>query len=484
MTLLEVERWDGAIYSGGWTPAEHVVANTNPSTGDTIGMVADATPAEIGTSVERAAAAQTSWAATTAEERSAILRRAGDLIAAHQGELAGALMNEAGSAAGKAGFEASLVAGEFYQAAATALMPYGQLLHSGKPRLSMSRRRPAGVVGVISPFNFPAILSMRSVAPALALGNAVVLKPDLRTPVSGGFFFARILEEAGLPTDLLQVIPGGAPAGEALVDHPLVRVVSFTGSTAVGRIIGERAGRNLTRAHLELGGNNALVVMADADIDAASSAGAWGSFLHQGQICMTTGRHIVHESVFDAYVEALTLKAGRLDVGAPESGAALGPLIDAKQRDRVHTLVAESITAGAELRTGGTYDDLFYAPTVLVCTDPTTPVFADEVFGPVAAVVRYSSVEDLIRIVNASPYGLSLGILTNDVMNALELSERFPAGIVHVNDQTVDDEPGAPFGGLGASGTGSRFGGHEANIEAFTETQWVTAQANIARYPW
>jgi benzaldehyde dehydrogenase (NAD) len=343
---------------------------------------------------------------------------------------------------------------------------------------------PAGVVGVISPFNFPLILSIRSVAPALALGNAVVLKPDVRTPISGGFSIARIFEEAGLPEGVLHVLPGGADAGAALVADPHTRVISFTGSTAAGRKVGEAAGRHLKRVHLELGGNNALVVLDDADLDRALSAAAFGSFMHQGQICMTTGRHLVHESIADEYVARLAEKADHLPVGDPAtSRVALGPLIDAGQRDRVHALVTASVENGARLAAGGTYEGLFYRPTVLDRVTVDTPAYAEEVFGPVAPVARFSTLDEAAELAAASSYGLSLGILTRDVMKGMELAERIPSGIVHINDQTVGDEAHAPFGGVRDSGTGSRFGGAAANVEAFTEGQWLTVQGEITQYP-
>ncbi len=342
---------------------------------------------------------------------------------------------------------------------------------------------PVGVVGVIAPFNFPQILSIRSVAPALALGNAVVLKPDPRTSVSGGVVLARVFEEAGLPDGLLHVLPGGADVGEALITDPLVRIISFTGSTAVGRRVGELAARHLKRAHLELGGNSALVILDDADVAAAASAGAWGSFLHQGQICMTTGRHLVADRVYDDYVAALAEKASHLPVGDPASGqVALGPIIDERQRDKVHALVTASTEQGARLAAGGTYEGLFYQPTVLADVTTGMPAYANEVFGPVAPVLRFSDFDEAARIAADTEYGLSLGILTKDVMRGLELARRIPTGIVHINDQTVDDEPNIPFGGIFDSGTGTRFGG-TANLEAFTETRWVTIQGDIAPYP-
>jgi acyl-CoA reductase-like NAD-dependent aldehyde dehydrogenase len=483
MAFFDVSSWDGKLFSGGWRASDATANVVSPSTGEKLASYGVASPADVAEAAGIAADAQRSWARVSGDEKSRILRRAGDAIEANVSVLGDWLMREAGSGQGKAAFESGLVSAEFYLASGTALMPYGQLLRSAKPRLSLARRRPVGTVGVISPFNFPGILSARSIAPALALGNAVIHKPDPRTAVSGGLFFAAVLEEAGLPDGLFHVLPGGADVGSALVEQRGIPVISFTGSTAAGRAIGARAGALLKRVHLELGGNNALVVMGDVDVAAAASAGAWGSFLHQGQVCMTAGRHVVHESIYDEYVASLGEKASNLVVGDPSTGAPLGPIIDAGQRDRVHGLVTGSVDAGARLVAGGRYDRLFYSATVLADVGPGFAAFDEEIFGPVAPVAKFSTIEELVQIVNASDYGLSLGILAKDAYAALELSEQLPAGIVHINDQTVDDESQAPFGGVGASGTGARFGGHEANIEAFTETQWVTVQGEIERYP-
>lgn len=483
MTFFENSDWDGRVFDGAWTRTAVTAEIRSPSTGQALGKYGLASAEDVRASVAAASVAQREWAARPAEERSVILRRAGDIITAHQDTLAEWLINEAGSGMGKAAFEAGLVSSEFYQAAATAMVPYGSLLRSARPRLSMTRRLPVGVVGVISPFNFPGILSARSIAPALALGNAVVLKPDPRTAVSGGLFFAAALAEAGVPAGVFHVLPGGVEAGSALVDHPDVPVISFTGSTEAGRVIGARGGELLKRVHLELGGNNALVVLADADVSAAASAGAWGSFLHQGQICMTTGRHLVHADIYDDYVDALASKARALPAGDPATGTPLGPIIDERQRDKIHSIVTETISAGARLDAGGTYEGLFYQPTVLSDVQPEHAAFQKEIFGPVAPVIRFTTEDELVSLVNASEYGLSLGVLTSDPMRGLQLADRLPTGILHINDQTVDDEAQAPFGGVGASGTGARFGGHEANIEAFTELQWVTMQSEIAQYP-
>jgi len=485
MGLLDPSVWTGKVFSGDWVAAaggeRTVVA---PATGEELGRVGLADAEDVARASELAAQAQPGWAAASYEERARVLRQAGALWEQHAGEVRDWLVREAGSIPPKADVEINGAANECYEAAALPSHPYGRLLPTTQERVSLSRRRPAGVVAVIAPFNFPLILAIRSVAPALALGNAVVFKPDPRTAVCGGLSLARVFQEAGLPEGVLHVLPGGPETGEALIADPRVRVVSFTGSTRAGRAVAELAGRHLKRVHLELGGNSALIVMDDADLDLAASAGAWGSFLHQGQICMTTGRHLVQERVAEAYVERLAAKAEQLPVGDPATEqVALGPVIDQGQRDRIHELVTASVDAGARLAAGGTYERLFYRPTVLAEVTADMPAYAREVFGPVAPVMTFSTPEEAARLAADSEYGLSLGILTGDVLRALDLAGRIPTGIVHINDQTVNDEAHAPFGGVAGSGNGARLGGAEANLEMFTETQWVTMRGEIAPFP-
>jgi benzaldehyde dehydrogenase (NAD) len=260
-------------------------------------------------------------------------------------------------------------------------------------------------------------------------------------------------------------------------------VISFTGSTAAGRAVGEAAGRHLKRAHLELGGNSALIVLEDADLDAVISTAAWGSFFHQGQICMTTGRHLVHRSLYEEYVDRLAAKADSLAVGDPyREQVHLGPVIDSGQLAKVHGLVEASTSGGAKLAAGGTHDRLFYRPTVLAGVDDHSPAYTEEVFGPVAPVRSFDTADEAAALAADGPYGLSLGIVTRDTSRGLDLAERIPTGIVHINDQTVNDEAVAPFGGIAASGTGARFGG-EANLEAFTEVRWTTVRGDVAPYP-
>lgn len=483
MSFLDPSVWDGKIYTDGWTEGSaDPVDIVEPATGTVLGRAGMASGEDVFAAATRAAKAQKAWAATKPEERAAVLRRAGQVFEDHVQELNTWIQRETGAIGGKAAMETHVAANECFDSAGLPHHPAGEVLTSDEAHWSFARRVPAGVVGVISPFNFPLILSIRSVAPALALGNAVILKPDPRTPVTGGVMIMRAFEEAGLPAGVLQLLTGGADAGAALSEAPEIRVVSFTGSTAAGRKVGEACGRNLKRAHLELGGNNALVVLPGADVAAAASAGAFGAFMHQGQVCMTSGRHLVHESLREQYVAALKEKAENLPVGDPTGQVALGPIIDERQRDNVDRIVRGAKDAGANIEAGGTHENLFYAPTVLSGVDAENPAWTEEIFGPVAPVMSFSTLEEAAEVINANEYGLSLGIL-GDVGQAMKLADLVDAGKVHINEQTVADESNAPMGGMKASGNGARFGGYTANIEAFTEVQWLTMRPEIAPYP-
>ena len=449
-TLLDPATWTGRVFSGGWTDGSAGNrAVVSPSTGEEIGRVGLASLDDVRQAAQRGAEAQREWAQVPHVERAAVLRRAGDLFTQHADEISDWLIREGGAIGGRAQFETATAAQECYEAASLVSLPYGELLRSTQERLSFSRRLPVGVVGVIAPFNVPIVLSIRAVAPALALGNAVVLKPDPRTAVCGCVVLARVCKEAGLPAGLLSVLNGGVDVGEAVVTDPLTRVISFTGSTAAGRKVGELAAKHLKRVHLELGGNSALIVLDDVDLEAAASVGAWGSFFNQGHVCMTTGRHVVAAKVADEYAERLAAHADKLPVGDPSTGeVALGPLIDAGQRDKVHAMVESSVAAGARLLAGGTDEDLFYRPTVLARTPPDSSAFAEEVFGPVAPIAAFDDLDEAVALAGSGDYGLSLGILTKDVLKGLDLAARVPTGLVHINDQTINDEANIPFGGL------------------------------------
>ena len=483
--VLDGLDWQGKVFSSGWvTPQGGELKSVEPATGDVLARVGLANAADIAAAAAAARRAQPDWAAQPGPQRAALIRRAARVLEDNRAEFERWLVREGGAIPGKAAFEVELVLGELWEAAALPTQPVGQLLPTSEAgRQSIARRVPLGVVGVISPWNFPQILSVRAVAPALALGNAVVLKPDVQTAVSGGVLIARLFELAGLPEGVLHVLPGDAEPGAALAENADVAMISFTGSTAVGRLVGEAAGRTLKRASLELGGNNALIILDDADLDVASSAGAWGAFLHQGQVCMTAGRHIVVESVADAYLDRLAKRADNLPVGDPFTGqVALGPLINERQLANVDRIVSETVSAGATLRAGGSHDGLFYRPTVLGGVTPSMAAFREEIFGPVAPVIVVKDTDEAVRVANDTEYGLVAAVQTGSLERGLAVADQLRTGIVHVNDQTLNNDAFAPFGGTGASGNGSRFGS-QSSLDEFTQWQWVTSRPQAHGFP-
>jgi benzaldehyde dehydrogenase (NAD) len=469
-----------------WTPGTgHELQTREPATGRPLLTLRQSTPADVARAAATAAAAQPAWAEASYRERAAVLHRAAEIYEAHRPEFGHWTQRETGAVHGKMHHEQNFAVAEILNAAAMPWQPYGSLVPSVVAgRLSMVRRIPVGVVGAITPWNSPSVLGMRVVAPALALGNAVVLKPDPQTPVCGGAMFAAIFREAGLPEGLLQVVVGGAETGEAIVTDPNIGAVSFTGSTAAGRRVGELAGRLLKKLSLELGGNNAFVVLDDADLDAAASAGAYASFQFQGQVCFAAGRHIVHRSVAEAYLERLVEKANRITLGDPyREPVDLGPIVNEKQLARVDSIVRRSIEGGARLVTGGTHEGLFYRPTVLADVTTRLPAWTDEIFGPVAPVVTFDTDAEALTLANDSEYGLAGAVYSRSMSRGLALAQRIRSGMVHVNDQTVNDEAVIPFGGMGASGNGGRFGG-QANWDEFTQWQWVTVRDEPRSFPY
>jgi benzaldehyde dehydrogenase (NAD) len=476
--------WDGQLYSDGWrASAGGTTEVLEKATGERLATVGLAGAADVARACEGVAAAQPAWAATSFEERAAVLRRAADLLERNGPDVIDWLVRETGEIRARATHEVRISVGEIREAAALAGQPYGELLPTTeRGRLSLAQRVPVGVVAAITPWNAPVILGVRVLAPAIALGNTVVIKPDVQTPITGGLLLASIFEEAGLPEGVLHALPGGAEAGEALVVDPHTRLISFTGSTATGRRVGELAGRNVKKVSLELGGNNALIVLDDADIDGAASSGAWGSFLHQGQLCFSTGRHLVQASVADAYVERITSRAEALAVGDPfRDDVELGPIINRRQLERFDAIVHDTVAAGARLRTGGTHEQLFYRPTVIEAVEPSMPAFVEEIFGPVAAVTTFASDEDAIALANRTEYGLAASIYTQSLARGLEIARSMRSGMVHINDTTINDQAIAPFGGWGASGNGGRFGSL-ANWEEFTQWQWCTVRDRAPRF--
>ena len=466
------------------TAERATMAVLEKATGEPIAHVDVASVEDVDAAVAAAVAAQREWAATSYDERAAILRRAAAALERRADEVTDLIVRETGSIPGKAQYEVGGAANELYEAAGLTSRAVGEVLPSHSPgRFSLAERIPVGVVAAITPWNFPLILGMRVTAPALALGNAVVLKPSPETPLSGGTLIAELLAGAGLPAGVFSVVAGGQDVGERLVEHPGTSMVHFTGSSAVGAKIAAAAGAQLKRVSLELGGNNALVVLDDADLDQAVMIGAWSAYHYQGQTCITAGRHIVARNLYDAYVDALAARAAAITVGDPKGGAGLGPMINERQRDRAHGFLEQSVAQGATVVEGGTYDGLFYRPTVV--TDVTTdmPLWTEEIFAPVAPVLPVDSEEQAVALVNDTRYGLVNAVLTGDPDRGLRVAGRLRSGMVHVNDSTCLDEAHVPFGGLGASGLGGRSGG-DANLDEFTERRWVSLQRAAVEYPY
>ena len=458
--LMDPDVWDGKLLSGEWITGNGGLAEvTDKATGEVLAKVAVASAQDVHRACDAAAAAAPAWAGTPAAKRATIVRRAGQLLAEHKDEAIYWLVRESGSTKFKAGFEVQMTVAHFENSAAYGSKPTRTIVSDTADQISYYDRVPLGVVGVIGPFNFPLILGLRSVSAALATGNTVVLKPSLNTAVSGGILIARLFEEAGLPEGILHVLPGEGPAGSVLTENEHVKMVAFTGSTAVGKKIGAAAGAALKRSSLELGGKNPFIVLPDADLELAARAGAFGTFLHQGQICMTIGLHLVHESMVDKYAERVAQLGRELKVGDPwKEQVALGPLINEKQAANVERIVKGTIEAGAELVEGGVRDGLFFRPTVLKNVTEDSPAFKEEIFGPVAAIVSYKTEDEALAIANGTGFGLSSAVF-GELNHAKAVGARIDAGMVHVNDQTVMEDARAPFGGTHQSGNPTRIGG-------------------------
>ncbi len=483
--LAQPSVWSGNIYSDGWRSGEGgALTVTDKSTGERLGEIGRASAKDVASAALIARESQRAWAALPGPHRGDIVRKASQLVVEYADEIAAQIVRETGSIRAKGRAEAALTAREILEAASLASQPTGFITASESPgRRSIARRIPVGVVGVITPWNSPFLLASRAVAPALAAGNAVLLKPDPQSPVCGGAFFAQLFEAAGLPKGLLHILPGGAEVGDALVKDKQVDMISFTGSTKVGRSIGAGAGALLKRVSLELGGNNAFIVLDDVDIEAAASAGAWGSFFHQGQICFTAGRHLVHERIAEDYVKALARRSQALKVGDPSTSEVhLGPLINERQAVNVDRVVAETVAQGARLVTGGTRQGLFFAPTVLSGVAPGMAAFDEEIFGPVAPVTTFRDDVEAVTLANHTEYGLAASILSANLTRAQHIADQLHCGIIHINDQTILHEVYGPIGGHGVSGNGYSYS-TLTNAEQFTEWQWITSRETIAPYP-
>lgn len=470
---------------GVWRPGSEQQASEdlNPLTGEVYAFVAQASAQDVKDAIEAAYRAREGWRNKLASEKEAILIKAADVVAARTDELRDVIIEESGSVFGKAMFEISYCVDLLRVAAGLVRQVTGETLPMTMPgQLGMTVRQPLGVIAGIAPFNAPFLLAMKKVAFALAAGNTFVLKPSEYTSVIG-LKIASIFEEAGLPAGVLNVIPGPSEmVGEILMSDPRVKMVTFTGSTRVGRLLAAQAGKNLKRLTLEMGGKNPFIILNDADLDYAVDAAAFGIYFHQGQVCMASSRIIVEAGLFDSFCTKFAAKAKSLKTGDPHDPSTIvGPLIRESQCAVINEHVRDAVAKGAKLLCGGKHEGALYAPTVLAEVTPEMKVYGEESFGPITSVIRAADSEDALRIANDTSYGLSSAVMTNDLQKAFDLALRLEAGMVHINNCTVADEPHVPFGGVKNSGVG-REGGR-ASMDEMTELKWITTQLGKRGFP-
>ncbi|SEP83898.1 aldehyde dehydrogenase family protein [Natrinema salaciae] len=483
MTASELEPtadWNRMYIDGEWRDAadDETIPVENPSKRDAFTDVPAATVDDVDAAYEAAAAAQPAWADTPREERDEILEALLDELNENFEAIANLLATEAGAPGYRAMGEFATATGDVEMA--LELEPPEEVV---RPSPSIEGKdnhvvhEPVGVVGVISPWNFPLHLSLRAVVPAIALGNTVVLKPATDTPITGGLLIAKLCEAAGVPDGVVNVVTGrGSDIGDRMSSHPIPRVISFTGSTAIGKGVAANAAGSLALPALELGGNAPFVVTDEADLERAARAGAFGSFFHQGQVCISINRHLVHEDLYDEYVDLLVDHAESLVVGDPseDEDVTFGPVQNETQRDDLIEFIEGSLEAGATLETGGEADGLFVEPTVLSDCTNDMPTACNEHFGPVAPVIPFADDEEAIELANDTEYGLSASVFCEDEDRARALADRIEAGMVHVNDQPINEDHNAPFGGVKGSGLGRYHG--EWIVRELTEPKWISVQ--------
>lgn len=458
----------------------------NPITGETASTAKAMTVAEACAVADQAATGFTAWSATGPNARRAVLMKAAAALEARKDAFVQAMMTETGSTAGWAMFNLMLAAGMIREAAALTTQIGGEVIPSDKPGcLAMALREPVGAVLGIAPWNAPIILGVRAIAVPLACGNSVILKASEICPRTHALII-EAFAEAGFPPGVVNVVTNApkdaADVVGALIDHPAVKRVNFTGSTGVGRIIAKRAAENLKPCLLELGGKAPLIVLDDADLDEAVKAAAFGAFMNQGQICMSTERIIVVDAIAAEFNKRFAAKAQSMAAGDPREGKTpLGAVVDRKTVTHVNALIDDATAKGARLIAGGKAENVIMPATVVDGVTSAMNLYRDESFGPVVAVIHAKDEADAIRLANDSEYGLSAAVFTRDTARGLRVARQIRSGICHVNGPTVHDEAQMPFGGVGASGYG-RFGG-KAGIDQFTELRWITMETLPGHFP-
>jgi len=476
------------LYIGGqWVSTGKTFSDLNPSDSSVWAKIPDGTRQEAVKAIEAAQAGFSQWSNLPFNQRSKYMLKVAAVFEKRKMEIARALQGEAGGWFGKGMFEAGYLTELFEAAAASNYSQVGEILPSIHGKLSMAIRRPMGVITVISPWNFPCVLSGRGMAFALAAGNTVVLKPSSETPYCGGLLFAEVFDEAGVPEGVLNVMTCSkenlAGVGDELIEHPLVKGISFTGSTPLGRQIAAKAGAHLKKCCAELGGKDCLIVCEDADMDRATAAANFGSFMHQGQICMSVEKVLVQESIFDEFLKRFVERAAKLKVGDPtaDDSNVIGPLINDKQVAQIKEQIDDAVAKGAKVVLGGGITGRFVEPTIITEVTAAMKLYREETFGPVIPVIPFRTDDEAIALANDTEFGLSSGVITKDENRGLAIAQRLETGMCHINCSSVNDEPIVPFGGSKASGVG-RHGGRWAT-EAFTETRWITFERGGRNYP-
>ena len=458
----------------------------NPLTGEVASSAAAMKATDIPAIAAKAAAAFPAWAAQGPNARRAVLMKAAAALEAKKDDFVAAMMAETGSTAGWAMFNLGLAAGMVREAAAITTQITGEVIPSDKPGcLAMALKEPVGVIVGIAPWNAPIILGVRAIAVPLACGNSVILKASETCPRTHALII-EAFAEAGFPEGVVNVVTNApADAGEvvgALIDAPEVKRINFTGSTNVGRIIAKRAAEQLKPCLLELGGKAPLIVLEDADLDEAVKAAAFGAFMNQGQICMSTERIIVVEAVADEFARRFAAKAASMATGDPREGTTpLGAVIDQKTVTHVNALIDDAAAKGAKVIAGGKGESVLMPATVVDGVTAAMNLYRDESFGPVVAMIRARDAEHAVELANDTQYGLSAAVFTKDIAKGLTIAKRIQSGICHINGPTVHDEAQMPFGGVGASGYG-RFGGKQG-LDSFTETRWITVETQPGHFP-
>jgi acyl-CoA reductase-like NAD-dependent aldehyde dehydrogenase len=472
---------------GTWRPGQgdKTLVDANAFTGEMLAEFAVATDADVDDAYASAKRTQREWAAVNAYAKRTVFERAVAVVEQRRAEISDLIIAEVGGTALKAAFEIGLVIDSLKEAATLPLRIEGRIYPSPvEDTENIVYRDPVGVVGVISPFNFPFFLSMKSVAPALATGNGVVVKPHEDTPITGGTLLGSIFEEAGLPAGLLNVIVTEIPViGDYFLTHPTPRILAFTGSTAVGRHIGEVAARHFKKAILELGGNSAFIVCDDADLEYAVDAAVFSRFTHQGQICMSANRILVQRGVADEFTRRFVAKVAALPVGDPaDPETVIGPLINARQAEALNTKVDAAVAAGARVALRGEVVSNLFPPVILVEVKAGSEIARDELFGPVVTLIEFDTDDEAVAIANDTDFGLSGAVHTSDLTRGMRIARAVDTGMIHINDATIADEPIVPFGGEKQSGIG-RLNGH-ASIDELTTLKWVSVNHGRRVYPY